>query len=220
MTNEIQNKRELIDDETSWLAKQNGFNWPTKYAFNAVGERIIADADDRDGDSWWFNNKLEGHACSPTKGMLAFWLKDTHNKNVKVSDNKYVDESFIELLNEVKERENSLRDMFLSDLRKKNPETTEEDFVWCLGVLKFRASKEKESRELFEKISVENRESFAKISIDESKIIETEPIILNDSLGRVNFKCINCSETNIKNRSSVDKSLCDLCWNCIMTSSF
>jgi hypothetical protein len=63
----------LISFETAKLAKEIGFNWPTRYYYDFIGDR----GSDRTDVNW--NQSKEELYSAPTQSLLQKWLREIHN---------------------------------------------------------------------------------------------------------------------------------------------
>lgn len=70
-------EEEYISFETAKLAKEKGFDIPTRYGFSERGTLVRVDT----SDNW---NQDKGFYSRPTQSLLARWLRGKYSKNVYV----------------------------------------------------------------------------------------------------------------------------------------
>ena len=70
-------EEEYISFETAKLAKEKGFDIPTRYGFSERGTLVRVDT----SDNW---NQDKGFYSRPTQSLLARWLREKYNVSVEV----------------------------------------------------------------------------------------------------------------------------------------
>ena len=75
-------EEQYVSFETAKLAKEKGFDIPTRYGFSERGTLVRVDT----SDNW---NQDKGFYSRPTQSLLARWLREVHNMCVEVYSTGY-----------------------------------------------------------------------------------------------------------------------------------